>query len=107
MRFVYCAACRKVSTNLWTEHDLCTICGRNTETVRTRRPWQSWLANAALIAAAVALVSLPIDDTVVKPAVLLGVLALVYALSAWSLRIAKARVLREALARDETPEVRA
>ncbi len=107
MRFVYCAACGKVSTNVWTEHDLCTICGRKAETIRTRRPWQSWLANAALIVAALALASLPIDDAVVRATVLLPVLALVYVVSAWSLKLAKARVLREALARDATPEARA
>ncbi len=104
MRFVYCDACGKVSTNVWTEHDICTICGRPADPVRVSRPWQSWLGNAALVAVAVALLALPIDDYAVRVVILLTALVLVYAVSAWSLKSAKERVLREALARKRAPE---
>ena len=95
MRIVYCHACGAVSTNVWAERDVCTRCGHSAERMDFHRPWQSYAAGAALLACAAFFILGPLQDTLSRAVVFLGVLVLSIALSSWGFSTIRRRVLAE------------
>ncbi len=95
MRYVYCDACGKVSRNFRFERDRCFSCGAPGETVDARNAWQYYASSVLLIAVAAVFVLVPIPNDVLRWGVLLGVLAVCFALSSWGMDRTRARILRE------------
>ena len=94
MRYVYCERCGHVSPKTRLERDLCTYCGSPAERIALDRPWQSYLSSAIVVIAVGILLFGPIVDGLQRTLVAFAAIAAAFALSAWSLRVSKARVLR-------------
>jgi len=94
VRYVYCERCGRVSTKARTERDLCVYCGSSAERIALARPWQSYLSSAIVVIAVGILLFGPIVDGLQRTLVAFAAIAAAFALSAWSLRVSKARVLR-------------
>ena len=100
MRIVYCHACGAVSTNVWSERDVCTRCGRGAERMEFHRPWQYYLSTAILLGAAAFFVWGPLQDVLSRVLILIAVVALTFALSSWGLRQIRERILDQVRRRD-------
>ncbi len=107
MRYVYCESCGNVSTRARLEQDVCAYCGSTAERMALPRPWQSYLSSAILVVAAGVLIFGPIVDGLERGLVVVAVLVAAFALSAWSLRVSKERVLRMAESRKLSKEGKA
>ena len=89
---VYCHVCGAVSTNVWSEHDICTSCGSHAERMEFHRPWQYYASSAMLLAAAAFFVWGPITDLTTRAVILIAVILASYALSNWGMDQSRARI---------------
>ncbi len=96
MRYVYCADCDRISTNVWTERDVCAYCRRAGVEIVAGRPWQYYASTGILLAAAIVLFVGPLEDTVQRWGLFLAALVVSFAISNWGVHQTRTRLLAQA-----------
>jgi Flp pilus assembly protein TadB len=94
VKVVYCDQCKDISIKSRFEDDKCNRCGRPARLIPYARPWQYYLSSGILLAATAVLLLYPIPDILARLGVFGVALAIVLALSAWSIRTQRSRILK-------------
>lgn len=94
MKVVYCDDCNDISIKSRLEEDRCNRCGRGARRVPYGRPWQYYAGSGILLAASAFLLLVQIPNIVVRVAIIGLALVAALALSTWSIRSMRARILK-------------
>ncbi len=94
MKVVYCDRCKDISIKSRLEKDTCNLCGRPARPVPYSRPWQYYASSGILLVTTAVLILSPIPDIVVRAGILAVALVIALALSSWSIRSMRARILK-------------
>jgi Flp pilus assembly protein TadB len=94
VKILYCDDCKDISIKSRLEEDKCNRCGRPARPVPYSRPWQFYASSGILLAAAAVLFLYPIQDILVRLEVFGVALVIVLALSSWSIRSLRSRILK-------------
>ena len=94
MKVVYCDQCKDISIKSRLEEDKCDRCGRPARPVPYARPWQYYASSGILLAATAVLLLYPIPNLLVRLAVIGVALVIALALSSWSIRSLRTRILK-------------
>ena len=102
MKVVYCDRCEDVWIKSRLEPNTCNSCGRAARPIRYSRPWQYYASTAVLLAATAILIATPIPDLFVRVGILAVAITVAVALSSWSIRLMRVRILKRVQEAGET-----